>query len=150
MGTGDPLTALNPSIVGQAEKAHGAILRRILAATTLDEKQWITMNLAIGMGTPVDREQLVARVAAAAKFDPNAVEAAIASLAAASLLGLGDDDHHLTVTNAGRRSLIDDLRAAIAGTVGRAYGEIPAEDLATAARVLTAITTRLSEELTAD
>ena len=149
MGTGDPLTALNPSIVGQAEKAHGAILRRILAATTLDEKQWITMNLAIGMGTPIDREQLVARVAAAAKFDPNAIEAAIASLAAARLLGLGDDDHHLTVTNAGR-SLIDDLRAAIAGTVGRAYGEIPAEDLATAARVLTAITTRLSEELTAD
>lgn len=43
-------TVLNPSIVGQAEKAHGAVLTKVLAGTTLDEQQWITLQFADGAG----------------------------------------------------------------------------------------------------
>ncbi len=82
----DLSTTLNPSIVGQAEKAHGAILNRALAGTTLDEKQWITLNLAFAVRAAIARAQLVARVASATKFDPTAVEAAIAALTGTRLV----------------------------------------------------------------
>jgi DNA-binding MarR family transcriptional regulator len=150
MTTTDPLTTLNPSIIGQTEKAHNAILHRILAGTTLDEKQWITVQLALAAGPTFDRVQLVARVASAAKFDPTDVESAIGALTAAGLVqALPGEGQQLTVTEAGR-ALVEKLRGETRQAVGRAYGAIPAEDLVTAARVLTTITARLSEELAAN
>ncbi len=144
----DHPVALNPSIVGQAEKAHAAILSRVLAETTLDEKQWITLNLALAANAPVDRAKLVAHVTGVAKLDQTAVETSVASLAHATLVQLHDHNHHLTVTDQGR-ALVEELRAEIGQIVGRAYGDTPAEDLVTAARVLSAITARLSEALAA-
>jgi hypothetical protein len=47
---------LNPAIVGQAEKAHGAVLKRLLADTTLDEQQWITLQFAAGAGDALGRD----------------------------------------------------------------------------------------------
>jgi hypothetical protein len=50
MPTPAQLAVLNPAIVGQAKKAHGAVLKRLLADTTLDEQQWITLQFATGAG----------------------------------------------------------------------------------------------------
>ena len=58
------LAALNPAIIGQAEKAHGAILKRLLADTTLDEQQWITLQFAVGAGDAIGRGDLVTHVSA--------------------------------------------------------------------------------------
>jgi hypothetical protein len=44
-------------------------------------------------------------------------------------------------------ALVTALRGRIAEFIGPAYGSIASEDLATAARVLTALTAKLSEEL---
>jgi DNA-binding MarR family transcriptional regulator len=145
MPDSNPLATLNPSIVGQAEKAHTAILWRVLAGTCLDEQQWITVQLAAASGDTPSRRELVERVASAAKYDPNAVETAIAALTGAGLISELPGDR-LSVTGEGRE-LVKSLRAKVGDQVGRAYGSVPAEDLAIAARVLTTITTILSEDL---
>ena len=55
----DPPATLNPSIVGQAEKAHAAILKRVLSGTALDEPQWITWQVAVGAGDKIQRTDLI-------------------------------------------------------------------------------------------
>jgi hypothetical protein len=137
---------LSPSIVGQAEKAHGAILRKVLAGTGLDEQQWITLQLAHAPGTSIRRIDLITRVSAAAKFDPPVIDRAINALIGSSLLEQGADQ--LAVTQPGRE-LVSALREQVGEFIGSAYGSVPPEDLATAARVLTTITARLSAELAA-
>jgi hypothetical protein len=140
-------TVLSPSIVGQAEKAHGAILRKVLAGTGLDEQQWITLQLAHAPGTSIRRTDLVTRVSAAAKFDPPVIDGAINALIGRSLVEQHPDDQ-LAVTRPGRE-LVSALRERVGELIGSAYGSVPPEDLATAARVLTTITARLSAELAA-
>jgi DNA-binding MarR family transcriptional regulator len=143
-------TTLNPAIIGQAEKAHKAILDRILAETTLDEKQWITVQVALAAGASFDRVQLVAGVASAAKFDAADVEAAIAALTGAGLVQAAPGaDGQLTFTVEGR-VLVENLRGETRAIIARAYRDIPAEDLATTARVLTAVTAKISDELGAN
>jgi hypothetical protein len=140
-------TVLSPSIVGQAEKAHGAILRKVLAGTGLDEQQWITLQLAQAPGTGIRRTDLVTRVSAAAKFDPPVIDRAISALISSSFIDQHPDDR-LLVSQQGRE-LVSALRERIGEHIGSAYGSVPPEDLATAARVLTTITARLSAELAA-
>lgn len=134
-------TTLNPSIVGQTEKVHTAILARALEGTALDETQWITLNLAIA-ADGIDHAQLVQRVTAATKRNAALVEAAITALEDRGLLATA------TVTDAGRE-LVGSVRAGIAPIVARAYGQVAEEDLAVAARALTIITAALSQELAA-
>ncbi len=136
---------LSPSIVGQAEKAHGAVLRKVLAGTSLDEQQWITVQFADGAGASISRGDLIGRVTAAAKFDPQAVDRAVTALIGASLLERRAGDQ-LAVTPAGRE-LVSALRERIGELIAGAYGSVPPADLATAARVLVTITARLSAEL---
>ncbi len=141
----DPAITLSPSIVGQAEKAHAAILKRAISGTTLDEQQWITLNVVLASSAGIDSTELVARVASSAKFDPTDVEAAIAALTDAKLVEeLPGSSGNVIVTETGR-ALVERLRGQIGPLVARAYGNIPPEDLATAARVLTEITVKLSE-----
>lgn len=140
-------TVLSPSIVGQAEKAHGAILRKVLAGTSLDERQWITLQLACAPGVSIRRADLMTRVAAAAKFDPLVIDRAISALISSSLIEQHPDDR-LLVSQPGR-ALVSALREQIGELIGSAYGSVPPEDLATAARVLTTITARLSAGLAA-
>ncbi|MFD0364435.1 hypothetical protein ACFQZZ_23600 [Nocardia sp. GCM10030253] len=137
--------ALNPSIIGQVEKHHTAILNRVLAGTALDEKRWITLNQAVVPGAPAERADYVAHIAGMTQWDPAAVEAALVALAGAGLVSELPDDR-IEVTEAGR-VLVAKVRAESGAIVSRAYGVVPAEELALAARVLTTITARLSEEL---
>jgi DNA-binding MarR family transcriptional regulator len=145
--TTDPLATLNPSIIGRAEKVHSAFLKPLLAGSMLDERQWITLQLAVGAGDRIQESDLVSRVAGAARYDQHTVEAAIAALRKASLIEVraGEGDR-LAVTPKGL-ALVTTLRRKTAELVGPAYASISAEDLATAARVLNAITAKLSEGL---
>jgi hypothetical protein len=81
-----PTSGLNPAIVGQAEKAHAAILHRLLAETTLDQQQWITLQFSAGADGALGRGVLIARVRGAAQYDHAVVQAAIAALISASLI----------------------------------------------------------------
>jgi DNA-binding MarR family transcriptional regulator len=141
------VVALNPQIVGQLEKLHQALLKKVLAGTQLDEEQWITLQVALGSGGTIGRPELVGRVSGAARYESATVEAAIAALTSASLIeevpGRGDQ---LAVSPQGRE-LVASLRAKIAELVGPAYGSVAKGDLVTAAKVVIAITTRLAEVL---
>jgi DNA-binding MarR family transcriptional regulator len=136
---------LNPSIVGQAEKHHSAVLTRALSGTTLDEQQWVTLHLAVTADGPLDRSAHLTRVAHLTRWAPADVEAAVTRLLAAGLLrALPGDRAEATPEG---RDLVTRIRTETGEIVSRAYGSVSPEDLATAARVLTAITAQLSAEL---
>ncbi|WP_405133813.1 hypothetical protein [Nocardia sp. NBC_01388] len=136
---------LNPAIIGQVEKHHTAILTRALAGTSLDEKQWITLNQALAAGAPVERAEHIARVAGMTQWTPASVEAALVALVSsgqvAELPGI-----RIEVTDSGR-ALVAQIRSETGAIVERAYGTVSAEERAIAARVLVTITAGLADEL---
>lgn len=145
MTTNTTLATLNPAIIGQAEKHHIAVLTRALSGTTLDEKQWITLNQALAAGAPVERATYVARVAGMTQWAPFDVETALVALVEGGLVReLPGNQAEVTDTGA---ELVTRVRAAAGEIIGAAYGSVPAEDMAIAARVLTTITARMAEAL---
>jgi hypothetical protein len=143
-----PVT-LNPQIVGQAENAHLPVLQRSLAGTGITKNQWIALSLAMRAGGTIQSDRLVAQVTGALKVQETDARAAVTELTASALLeDLPGEAGRVGVTLEGRGQF-ERIRSANADVVARAYGGIPAEDLATAARVLITITTRLNKELAA-
>ncbi|RDI65925.1 hypothetical protein [Nocardia pseudobrasiliensis] len=134
---------LNPAIIGQVEKHHTAVLARALSGTTLDEKQWITLNQALT--GPIERSAHIARVATMTQWDPTAVAAAVTALLTAGLLRELPGDR-LEATEAGA-TLVGRIRTETGAIVTRAYEAVSAEDRAVAARVLTIVKERLAVEL---
>jgi DNA-binding MarR family transcriptional regulator len=136
-------------ILGQTEKALNAILDRQLAGTGLTEPQWVTLTMTIAGGGTVDRDQLVGRVAGVLKVSEAQAQARIAELAAAQLLRAPDGEGStVELTDAGQQ-LHGRIRAAVAQITQRLWGDLPAEDLATAGRVLSTVLARANAELTA-
>jgi DNA-binding MarR family transcriptional regulator len=135
---------LNPQVVGRAENAHRPVLERILSGTGTTRHQWVALTLTATAEGAVDRDQLAARIADALKIDDATALAAIGGLATAGLLEeLPGQASRIGLTGAGRERHRQ-IRSAVDRVVSRAYGDIPAEDLATAGRVLTLITARLN------
>ena len=135
---------LNPSIVGQAEKAHNAVLFRVLDGTGIDETQWICLVFVARNGGRLPRTDLATRVTSDAFRSPDAVEAAIDGLVARGLLTADAD---ALVATPAATDFVRGVRTQTDPIVERAYSAVSAEDLATAARVLAAITARLGAEL---
>jgi DNA-binding MarR family transcriptional regulator len=135
---------LTPQIVGQAENAHKPILDRILAPVGITRNEWIALTLTVASGGAIESGQLAARMTRALKIDDAEAAAAVGQLTAARLMEAAEG---LTVrlTDAGQ-ARYQEIRAAVTEVTDRAYGDIPAGDLATAARVLVTITERLSAE----
>ena len=135
---------LNPQVIGQTESALGALLGPVLAETGTTFEQWVVLAVTADDG-PVDRAELVARVVDARKVTPGEVEVAIAELAAAG--GLTVEAGKVELTAAGL-----DLHRRIRGRIHEVTSglfDLPAEDLATAGRVLTAVTARANAFLAA-
>jgi len=83
----------------------------------------------------------------ALKIDDSAALAAIAELTASQLMESSPgEDSHVGLTDAGQ-ARYQQIRAAIGEINARLYGDLPADDLATAGRVLTTITARANAEL---
>ena len=137
---------LSTRVIGQAEKTLNAILGRQLAGTGLTEPQWVILTLAVTTGGPVDRDRFTHMVADALKISEADAQAHVADLVAAQRLEITDAGSAVTVTGAARQ-LHSQIREAIAGITQRLWGDLPADDLATAGRVLTIITERASAEL---
>jgi hypothetical protein len=135
---------LNPQIVGQAENAHGAIMNVVLAGTGLDRDRWVALSLTTFAGGSIALDTLTARMTDALKITSDAAQAAVSALAVDGLLAA--DGGEVTMTEAGR-TMFATVRGRTGPIVARAYADVPAEDLATAARVLVAITEGLNREL---
>ena len=135
-----PTTAnqpLNPQVIGQTESALGALLGPVLAETGTSFEQWVVLAVTVD-GGPAGRADLVARIVDARKFTTGDVEAAIAELAAADALAV--ESGRVELTAAGQ-----DLYRRIRGRIREVTSglfDFPAEDLATAGRVLAAVTAR--------
>jgi DNA-binding MarR family transcriptional regulator len=136
-------------VIGQTEKALNAILDRQLAGTGLTQPQWVTLTLTVMSGGSVDRHELTGRVAVALKVTEAEAQARIAELAAAQLLqGPDGQGSPVKVTEAGRQ-LHGEIRSAVTQITERLWGDLPAQDLETAGRVLSTVLARANTELTA-
>jgi hypothetical protein len=139
--------ALNTQVIGQAENALGALMDRVLARTDGTFRQWVALNLTAAGGGAIDRDQLVGRMTGALKIDDAVALAVIAELTAAQLLqGLPGQGSRVGLTDAGQ-ARYHQIRAALDEITARLYGDLPADDLATAGRVLAVITARANAEL---
>ena len=132
-------------LLGQTEKACNAILDRLLTGSGLTETRWIVLRLTVMSGETADRDELVNRVAGAVKVGEGKAGALVQELAAAGLLRV--DGHGTVELSEAGRGLHDGIRAATSETTERLWGDLPAEDLAVAARVLSTVLERANAEL---
>ena len=133
-------------VIGQAEKTLNAILGRELAGTGLTEPQWVILTLAVTGGGAADRDRFTSMVADALKISEAEAKARVADMVTAQQLSITGQGSAVTVTGTAQQ-LHSRIRAAIAEITQRLWGDLPAEDLATAGRVLAIITERANAEL---
>ncbi|MEU2419824.1 MarR family transcriptional regulator [Streptomyces sp. NPDC007851] len=136
--------ALNARVIALAHHAPRALLEGVLTRYGITFHQSVTLRAAVVAGASVDRDELVAEVTGALKTDASVVHGVIEELTAAELLEAHESRLHVTSTG---RDLYERTSAESAGIAARLYAGIPEQDLATAARVLTLITTRANNEL---
>ena len=142
-----PPTTFSAQLLGQTEKAANAILERLLAEPGLTERQWITLSITVNSGATLDHERLTTRVADALKVSRPGAQALVDELAAAELLNVPDDGAApVTLTDTGQQ-LHSRIRAAVTEITERLWGDLPAEDLATAGHVLSTVLVRANAVL---
>ena len=143
---------LSTRVIGQTESALGALLTPLLAEAEMTFLQWVVLSLttaggATGADAPtspgIARDQLIDRITNARKVDAAAVSAAIAELedAGALITTAGQ----VTLTDLGRASF-NRVRARVNEVTDYVF-DLPAEDLATAGRVLATVSARANSVL---
>jgi hypothetical protein len=141
------------ALIGRTEKALNAILRRRIDGTGLTEPLWVALTLTAtsqdpagqapaGQG-PLDAAALAARVADAQRTGIETARRHLADLAALGFLRTTDDGRP-ELTEHGR-TVWEGLRATLGETTAGLWGDLPEQDLAVAARVLTTVLTRARE-----
>lgn len=128
---------LSPRVIGETEKTLNAFLGRLLAGTGIAEPQWVILSVAITGGGSITPQQ----AASALKITEPQAEDQLSQLAAAGYLTDGN-----SVTQRAR-DLFARVRNATQEITERLWGDLSAEDLATAGRVLSIITERANAEL---
>lgn len=137
--------AFGTALIGQTEKALNAILDRQLAGTGITEPQWVTLTLTVVSGGAIDRAELIRRVGGATQFSQASVDERITELTAAGFLRDGGDGR-VQVTDEGQARWTQ-VRTAIGSITQGLWGDLPAEDLASAGRVLGIVLDRANEVL---
>jgi DNA-binding MarR family transcriptional regulator len=138
---------LTPQVIGQAESAHKPLMDRILARSGTTFPQWVALTIIAADGGAAGLAELTGRMTGALKIDSATAAAAVAGLTASGLLEeLPGERPGAGLTDAGQ-ARYRQIRAAVDEVTTRLYGGIPADDLATAGRVLTIITARANAEL---
>jgi DNA-binding MarR family transcriptional regulator len=134
-------------IIGRTEKALNAILDRLLDGSSLTEPQWVTLTLTVASDGTVDRDELISRVAGALKVTDAEAQARIDELAAAQLVDVPDDPASPVPVTARGLELQSRIRTEVGEITERLWGDLPADDLATAGRVLSTVLARANDEL---
>jgi len=128
---------LTPRVIGETEKTLNAFLGRLLAGTGVAEPQWVVLSVAITGGGSITPQQ----AAFALKITEPQARDQLNQLTTAGYLTDGN-----SVTQRAR-DLFAQVRNATHEITERLWGDLPAEDLATAGRVLSIITERANAEL---
>lgn len=136
----------SPQLIGQTEKTLNAILDRQLAGTGLTEPLWVTLTLTV-MGGSTSRDELVGRVAGALHIGTAEALDRVTKLADDRLLRISRDDvPSVTLTDRGKQ-LYAEIRGAVTEITERLWGDLPADDLAVAGRLLSIVLERANVEL---
>ncbi|MEU1745290.1 MarR family winged helix-turn-helix transcriptional regulator [Micromonospora arida] len=140
---------LNGQVIGQAHYATRALLERAIGPLGVTFNQVVALHV-LAQG-PVERAHLTHRVTSTLKIDESAVHQVIAQLVDAGLAQVdgpspatGGDEPLVALTDTGRATQRG-VVAAVADLSARLYGDIPADEASTAARVLTLVTERANE-----
>lgn len=139
------VSTLNGQVIGQAESATRAVLDRLLATANVTFHQWVGLNLIEAAGGSIEPDRFVQRMVNGLKVDDWVASGTIAELAAAGLVA-GENMLNWTPAGQDRHASI---RLGVNGITERLYADLPADDLAIAARVLTTLTERANAELAA-
>ncbi|MFI6935911.1 MarR family transcriptional regulator [Streptomyces sp. NPDC050287] len=137
---------VNGRVIALAHYAGRAVLETALARRGLTFQQMVTLRPVALAGAPVERDELTGQVVDALKVDAVEVRGVVEELTARGLLAA--EASRLRATDAGQ-ALYTEVNAETAPISARIYAGIPAEDLATAGRVLALVTERANAELAA-
>ncbi|MFG2409570.1 hypothetical protein ACGFR8_35625 [Streptomyces brevispora] len=139
---------VNGQVIGQAHYATRAVLERLLTGTGTTFHQCVALNATADSDGLVERRRLADRMTTTLKIEAAVAESTLSELIDAGLLEeLPGDVSRLALTAAGRE-LQRRIGAGTAEITARLYADLPAEDLAAAGRVLTAVTARAEAVLT--
>lgn len=127
---------LNGQVIGQAERATRAVLDRLLERVGTPFEQWVALNLTATSG-PLGPGELAGRL----RIPLGSATGALSALTTDGLLATDG-----TLTAAGRDRHAE-ITTGLTAITDRLYGDLPADDLAAAGRVLTTITARATAEL---
>lgn len=133
---------LNGQIIGQTERATRAVFDLVLADADISFESWVTLNLVATPGE-LSEESLLEQLVTGLRVSPAIAHDATGD---GRRRGLITGDTTIRPTPAGSE-LFERITAGIAGIADRLYGDIPADDLVTARRVLEIVTARARQEL---
>ncbi|MFF2995045.1 MarR family winged helix-turn-helix transcriptional regulator [Streptomyces sp. NPDC057950] len=136
---------VNGQVIGLAHYASRAVLETVLARTGTTFNQSVALRVVSEQDGTAERARLVARLSAALKIEESAARRTVDEMTALGLLAEPTADH-VSLTEHGAE-LFERIRTAGNAIASRLYAGIPAEDLATAGRVLTLVTERADAEL---
>lgn len=131
-------TPFGPRLIGETEKTLNALLQRCLEGTHLTEGHWVTLRLAALPHPGVGADGLAAAVADRAHFRDAAD--LVRELTERGLLDRGQ----LTATG---RELTASVQRIIDAEAASIWDDLPAADVAAAARVLNEVVTRARNAL---
>jgi len=139
---------LNGQSIGEAGRATRAVLDRLLTEHGLAFLQWVPLNLLVDARGTIAEEAMVARLVAGLRITPDGARAALGGTVAVGLAERtsGNGPARVEITERGA-DVYAHVRAGIDAIAGRLYGDLPADDLATAGRVLATVTERAIAEL---
>lgn len=126
-------TPFGAQLIGETEKALGALLRRLLEGTGLTEPLWVTLRLADVLDGTVTADGLAAAVADRAQFT-DATELVV-ELHSRGLLDGGE------LTTSGR-DLLASVQRSVRAETAPIWDDLPSADVDAATRVLNEVVAR--------
>ena len=138
---------LNGMVIGQAEAATRAVLDNFLAESGTSFLPWVALNLLTLAGGKLAQDERVMRVRRGRKLDAPPALAALNELIAVGHVRQTSGTPPLIEVTASGVALYNRIRSGIDAITDRLYGDLPPDELVTAARVLTILTERANAEL---
>jgi DNA-binding MarR family transcriptional regulator len=147
--TTTPSPSLPPSLtgreIGQAQRAIGALLDRLLDAAGLPFDEW-TILFTLDVGGPLSADAIVERQADGLKVSPAEARATLDRMVASGLLASVDGGDALAASDAGE-AVFRPVRVAVAQLTTELYGDLPPADVEATRRTLAEVTRRANARL---
>jgi DNA-binding MarR family transcriptional regulator len=143
MGTTTPDLPFGAQLIGRTEKSLDAVLKATLVGSGLSEPEYVALRVCSDRSGE-QRTDVIAQLAAAFRRGEDHAAQLIERLSEAGLIN-SDPAAPVELTQAGHE-LHDRLVAETDAIAGRLWGDLPAHELAVAARVLSIVLGRAATE----